>query len=142
MTDVTDDVADWLISQSTLFVDGRSIFVDSLPETTGRALLVTATPGSPAVRTYRRDPPAFLRPSFQVIARSTKPAPGADSCDPREVRAMISLAHTLLDAVANQTLTSSGPQTTIDATQAPFFLERDEVGRSIYAFNADAWRST
>jgi hypothetical protein len=125
-----EDVATYLDSNSTRWAVGTSLFMNRMPTEPNRAACVVETPGQPPARAFQGGV-SWEQARIQLTCRSTSSA---------TARADIQAGWDLLEAVANQTLTSN-VFLRISAVQSPFLLARDEQGRPVFGANFDVWRA-
>src|SRR4051812_31184330 len=104
MAFVDDLVA--LLDTSTKIAAATSLFKNSMPETTGRAVFVTEYPGSAAVEKFSGVLPAMTRPRAQIVARSTKAVGGDGIAGSTGTRVLIQDMWELVVGVANQSVNS------------------------------------
>lgn len=129
-----------LLDTSTKLSAGTSLFKNSVPETTGRAVFVTEYAGLPAIEKFSGVLPAMTRPRAQIMIRSTAPS-GPDGIPASTAtRNLAQSMWELTIGVVNQSVNSVTYQR-IAPLQDPFFLRHDERGRACFAFNIEALRS-
>lgn len=133
------DLVAYLDTNSTKVTAGTSLFTNMVSESTGRAVFVVSYGGLPPVDRFSGTYPAMTRPRVQVVVRSTKPA-GGDGIGSSTGTENLAFDMWDLCHVANGTLNSNTYQRVVPL-QDPFYLERDEAGRAIFVFNAEALRS-
>lgn len=124
-----DDIQAYLSGSSAGcgLTSATNLFISDLPTTPDKAV---------CLYDYGGASPSFLlgadlldRPSFQVLARDAVLA---------DARTLAELVYARLLTARNKTLSPSGKvYLAITPNQAPFFLKRDDKGRSIVACNYD-----
>lgn len=136
-----EDINTYLASTAgggTLGTEGTSIFEFAVVETTGRAVFTFEYPGAPPSQGYGSSGVFIENQRVQVLCRSTKPSVGAIA----ETNGARGLAHHVmrkLNRVVNTTL-SGTTYLRIEPLQSPFFLDRDETGRVLFACNYEVQR--
>lgn len=128
-----EEIGTHLDTSSTRFSLGTSLFLGILPDAStiaGTAGAVIETGGSPPMHTFASTRPVWEVATVQVLCRSTSPV---------TARANMDDAWTILDRVANQTLSGS-TYLRITALQSPFLAWRDERERTVYGANFECWR--
>ena len=137
---LASDIASLLDSGSTALTLNSNLFVNGLPDTTGRAVCVTDTVGLPAYEKFAGEKPAMTRPRAQVLARSTESVGGSGMPNPTNASVLIQDCWDLVVGVANETVNSVVYQR-IEPLQDPYKLRIDEKGRTQFVFNVQATRT-
>lgn len=136
------DVVDYLDAGSTSFTKGTNLFANVLPDEvrTTTTVGVFEVAGRPAAAVYG-DTDAYLRPTVQIIARSTMPTDGAAAPNPTAARNAAWVAYRRLKAVGNTQLSTASPRQygAFEPEQAPYLLDTDEEGRQRFTFTAGVW---
>lgn len=126
----SDDVV-YILVQAGLGVAGQTIFVGSkaslpTPTTTTPFLTIVPTGGSGPEGTHNSTLlPAYVRPSCQVVARST---------DAAQAEALAHAAYAAIFPVRNQFVNGTWWRS-VSMTQEPFDLGEDANARPRWAFN-------
>jgi hypothetical protein len=144
-----EDIIEVVASASTKATKGANLFAHFLPETSlggGFAstslptVAVLESPGLPAVDRFvgaSGGLPAFNRPQFEVVVRSTQGVAGV--ADPRPARGLTdNIYRAILSHPPNTTASTSGRRLTLGALP-PALVERDERGRFVFLISVDAW---
>lgn len=110
---------------------GTSLFLNSLPETTGTfAVGIFETGGLAPGRTMGTSYLTYERARIQVQCRASA-----------STLARKKLNHVFIELEETYNTTLSGTTyLRIEAVQSPFLLTRDAGGRTVFAANFDCWR--
>ena len=135
-----DEIVSHLDSQSTKIAAGTSLFKNAVVETTGRAVFVIETPGSPAHDRFGSALPAMVRPRAQSMTRSTKAIGGEGVPASTGTRSLAQDMWEIVTAIKDQTLSSVYYQR-VEPLQDPWLLHHDEAGRAVFVFGVEALRT-
>ncbi len=135
-----DEITTYIDSASTKVAVGTSLFKNAVTETTGRAVFVIETPGSPPYDRFGSFMPGMVRPRAQVMTRSTKAVGGEGVPASTGTRSLAQDMWEILQGIADQTLSSVYYQS-VDVLQDPWLLHHDEAGRAVFVFGIEALRT-
>lgn len=149
-TGLLDDIITYIDNGSTRLTVGRTLFMGGLPDasvnvqtsSTGPQLAVVPQIGFSPIQRFvpGGGAPAFVRPQFRVITRST--AGQAGHVDGSASYSLAEQVCDLLDAYPPNSTVSGGVYgeiNSIASMQRPFLDDHDENGRWIWAFNVLVW---
>lgn len=142
MASLLDSLADYLDAGSTKLTVGTNLFVGDLPDTATITVALLDSGGAAEVRNHSQATAAFLRPGFQVLIRSTAPANGALAINPVAAKTIATEVYHRISRLGDQNIPTSTGSVRIVATemlQSPYFIDRDEAGRSLFGFNVACW---
>ena len=144
-----EDVIEVVAAASTKLTKGSTLFAHFLPETNlggGYAstalptVAVSEVPGLPTVDRFvgaSGGLPAFNRPQYEIVVRSTQGTAGV--ADPRPARGLTdNIYRAILSHAPNTTASTSGRRLTLGAIP-PSMVERDTRGRFVFLIPVDAW---
>lgn len=148
-TGILNDLITYIDSNSTRLAVGRTIFAGALPDatlnsqasSTGPQVAVVPVNGQSPIRRFvpaAGGSPAFLRPAYRVIVRSTAGA-GAQP-DGARSWSIANEVHDLLEQFPPNSTVAGGVYGTInsiDTVATPGFEDRDEDGRWIWTFSVN-----
>lgn len=129
---LVEEVGAFLDAASTRWTVGTSLYYNYLPDEPNRAAAIIETGGTPPTQVFAGDLPAWENARIQLTHRSTSSA---------TARADANAAWFILQQVANEAL-SSVSYLRISPAQSVFLLERDSLGRVVFACNYDVVRRT
>lgn len=135
------DLVDYLDAGSTALSKGTNLFANVLPdEVRTVAVGVFEDSGRPPDMVFGATD-AFVRPTVQVIARSTMPVDAAPAPNPTNARNAIWQVYRRLKSVGNAQLSTSSPRLygAFEPEQAPYFLDTDEEGRQRFTVTFGVW---
>jgi len=134
-----EEIGTYLQTCSTsLFKMGTNLFLNGWAETTVVTTVITETGGGASAQVCSTGLPAWERPSFQVVCRSTAPTGGEGAASSTGARARAEVAWRSLH-LANTSL-SGAVYLRVEPEQKPFLLDRDDRGRVRFAFNVSCSR--
>jgi hypothetical protein len=117
-----------LLASAGVGTSGTNLFVAYLPDAPTNAVVVYEYAGAPPTEVFSST--AHERPRIQVVSRSDVYL---------TARSKAKLAWDTLNAVANQTL-SSTLYLRVRVLQSPFLMGRDENSNALVAFNAECMK--
>lgn len=148
-TGLIEDIVTYFAAGSTLNA-GATLFAGLLPESVSNPdvsnqvqAAVVPLIGLQPVRRFvpsTGGDPAFIRPSYRVITRAALGESGHD--DPAAALAVSHRLHDLAESYPPNSTVAGGVYGVINAVntfQPPFFEDRDDEGRSVFAFNINVW---
>jgi hypothetical protein len=134
------DVLDYIDAGSTALTKGTNLFANVLPdEVRTVAVGVFEQQGAAPERVYGGND-AWVKPTVQVITRTTAPIDAAPAPNPTSARNAAWATYRRLNGVANLALsTASARVATILPEHPPYLLDTDEEGRQRFSFTAGVW---
>lgn len=108
---------------------GVSLFVDSLPESTGIAAVLSVSASVYGDRHYGNDVPDIERPRVELLVRSTAPASGGSVPTSTASKAAAEGIYRSLVSIANQAVNGSTFLSVDADAGGPYLLDRDPQGR-------------
>lgn len=144
---MVEEVGTYIQAQS-LGTLGTSLFLNGWSDSTGIAACLFEYPGSSPRRRYAGV--AWEEARIQVVVRSTTPSGPEGIADPRAARVRAQKIWRTLEDIGNENLTAvnevGSTQTTyylsVSVLQSPFLLDRDDKGRTLFAFNCRVQRDS